>query len=50
MPKDWFLRWPKFYNDMTKYKKLFKANKFDDGPDTITGVIEMENVPQIFTF
>jgi len=50
MPKDWFLRWPKFYNDMTKYKKLFKANKFDDGPDTITGVIEMENVPAIFTF
>jgi predicted phage terminase large subunit-like protein len=36
-PKDWFLRWPKFYSDVTKYKKLFKANKFDDAPDTLTG-------------
>ena len=29
MPKDWFLRWPRFYSDVVKYKKLFKANKFD---------------------
>ena len=42
MPKDWFLRWPEFYNDVTKYKKLFKANKFDDAPDTLTGIIEEE--------
>jgi len=50
MPKDWFLRWPKFYNDVTKYKKLFKANKFDDAPDTLTGIVEIENVPEVFTF
>ena len=50
MPVDWFLRWPEFYSDVTKYKKLFKANKFDDGPDTLTGVIEEENAPQFFTF
>jgi len=50
MPSDWFLRWPEFYNDVTKYKKLFKANKFDDAPDTLTGIIEEENVPEVFTF
>lgn len=42
MPKDWFLRWPEFYNDVTKYKKLFKANKFDDAPDAMTGIVEEE--------
>jgi len=50
MPKDWFLRWPRFYSDIVKYKKLFKANKFDDGPDTLTGIVEIETVPEIFTF
>ena len=50
MPKDWFLRWPDFYSDVTKYKKLFKANKFDDAPDTLTGIVEMENVPDVFVF
>lgn len=41
-PVDWFLTWTNFYNDVTKYKKLFKANKFNDGPDTLTGIIEEE--------
>lgn len=50
MPKDWFLRWPKFYNDITKYKKLFKANKHDDGADVLTGIVEMENIPEVFVF
>ncbi len=50
MPKDWFLRWPKFYNDLVKYKKLFKANKFDDAPDTLTGIVEIETIPEVFTF
>ena len=50
MPKDWFLRWPRFYSDVVKYKKLFKANKFDDGPDTLTGIVEIEDIPEIFTF
>jgi predicted phage terminase large subunit-like protein len=49
-PKDWFLRFPKFYSDVTKYKKLFKANKFDDAPDTLTGIVEKEDIPAAFTF
>jgi len=36
------LNWNEFYNDVTKYKKFFKANKFDDAPDALTGIIEME--------
>ena len=50
MPSDWFLRWPEFYNDLTKYKKLFKANKFDDAPDALTGIIEQETIPEAFLF
>lgn len=41
-PDDWHIRWTNFYNDVTKYKKMFKANKFDDAPDVLTGIIEEE--------
>lgn len=42
-PSDWAIRWPEFYKAITKYKKEFKANKFDDGPDTLTGIVETES-------
>lgn len=42
-PSDWAVRWPEFYKAVTKYKKEFKANDFDDAPDTLTGIIEMES-------
>jgi predicted phage terminase large subunit-like protein len=41
-PDDWHIRWPVFYKDVTKYKKEFSANKFDDAPDTLTGIVETE--------
>lgn len=41
-PSDWSVRWPEFYKAVTKYKKEFKANKFDDAPDTLTGIVEIE--------
>lgn len=41
-PDSWHVSFPKFYKDLTKYKKQFKANKHDDAPDTLTGVVEME--------
>lgn len=41
-PSDWSIRWPEFYKAVTKYKKEFKANDFDDAPDTLTGIIEIE--------
>ena len=42
-PDDWHIRWPEFYQHITTYKKVFKENKFDDGPDVLTGIIEEEN-------
>ena len=42
-PDDWHIRWPEFYNHITTYKKIFKDNKFDDGADVLTGIIEQEN-------
>lgn len=39
-PEDWQVRWPVFYTHITKFKRLFKANTHDDGPDTITGIAE----------
>lgn len=40
MPEDWHIRWPKFYEHITMFKKLFNANKVDDAPDALTGVVE----------
>ena len=42
MPQDWHILWPKFYSHVKKFKKLFKANKFDDAPDVLTGIYEEE--------
>ncbi|WP_299153091.1 phage terminase large subunit [uncultured Christiangramia sp.] len=41
-PDDWHIRWPEFYKHVTKYKKEFSSNKFDDAPDAMTGIIETE--------
>lgn len=42
MPSNWHIKWPNFYNDVVRYKKLFKANKTDDAADVLTGIIETE--------
>ncbi|MBO7263474.1 MAG: phage terminase large subunit [Alistipes sp.] len=42
MPKDWHLRWPEFYTHLTTYRRLFRANRHDDAPDALTGVVERE--------
>ncbi len=44
MPKDWHLRWPEFYAHLTTYRRLFRANRHDDAPDALTGVVEREVV------
>lgn len=41
-PDDWHIRWPEFYKHVTKFKKVFKANKYDDAPDVLTGIVEQE--------
>ena len=42
-PSNWHIQWSEFYDHLTKYKKLFKANKTDDIADTITGIVEKQN-------
>ena len=45
-PDDWHLRWSEFYNDVVRFKRSFKANTHDDGPDTLTGITEkMDEIP-----
>lgn len=44
MPEDWMKRWPKFYNHITTYKRTFRANRWHDAPDVLTGIIEKEPI------
>ena len=41
-PQDWHLRFPLFAEHLTTFKRTFTANKHDDAPDALTGVIETE--------
>lgn len=43
MPQDWQIRWPEFANDLTTFRRLFRANAHDDAPDALTGIVELEN-------
>jgi len=47
MPEDWKQRWSEFYCNITKYKHVFKSNKFHDAPDVLTGIVEYEIVNNI---
>lgn len=42
MPHGWNKMWPQFHNNLTTYRRLFKANKHDDAADVITGIVERE--------
>ena len=41
-PPGWQTKWPLFYSDLSGFKRLFAANKNDDAPDVLTGIIEKE--------
>lgn len=41
-PADWRLRWPTLYNDLTGYKRMFRANRWHDAPDVLAGIVERE--------
>ena len=45
-PFDWATRWPEFNDHLTYYKKKFSANKHDDGPDVLTGIVERSAVQE----
>lgn len=40
MPVDWHIRFPEFYSEISRFDKVFKKNKNDDGADALTGVVE----------
>lgn len=40
-PVDWAVRWPRFYDHVTNYM-LTGKNKYKDGPDVLTAMIEKE--------
>lgn len=42
LPIDWALRFPTYYQHITTFKRLFRANKHDDCADAITGIVEKE--------
>ena len=41
-PADWQERWPIFASHVKRYKRLYRANKYNDVPDVLTGIIEKE--------
>jgi len=40
MPYDWVLKWPVFASHVKMYKRDFRANRHDDAPDMLTGIVE----------
>lgn len=42
LPADWSSRWPDFYNHLTTYRRNFKANRWHDAADVLTGIVEKE--------
>ena len=46
MPEDWRVRWPEFAADVCGFRRVFRANAHDDGPDALTGIVETELAPR----
>ena len=44
MPADWERRWPLFARHLTTYRRSFRANRWHDAPDVLTGIVERETV------
>ncbi|WP_418992287.1 phage terminase large subunit [Alistipes sp.] len=41
-PRDWNLRWPELYAHLTTYRRTFRANRWHDAADVVTGIVERE--------
>jgi len=41
-PVDWQDRWPTFAAHVRHYKRIYRANKYNDAPDVLTGIVEKE--------
>ena len=45
-PRDWSQRWPELYAHLTTYRRDFKANRWHDAADVLTGIVEREATSQ----
>ncbi len=45
-PVGWQQRWPELYGHLTTYRRVFRANRWHDAADVVTGIIEREVVDQ----
>ena len=43
-PKGWNLLWPELYSHLTTYRRSFRANRWHDAADVVTGIVEREVV------
>ena len=41
-PRGWNLRWPELYAQLTTYRRRFRANRWHDAADVVTGIVERE--------
>jgi predicted phage terminase large subunit-like protein len=41
-PRGWSLRWPELYAHLTTYRRKFRANRWHDAADVVTGLVERE--------
>ncbi len=41
-PRGWNLRWPELYAHLTTYRRQFRANRWHDAADVLTGIVERE--------
>ncbi len=41
-PCGWRLRWPELYAHLSTYRRRFRANRWHDAADVVTGIIERE--------
>lgn len=43
-PEDWSIRFEKFHAHITTYKRMFRANRWHDAADVLTGIVEREAI------
>lgn len=41
-PRGWAQRWPELYTHLTTYLRRFRANRWHDAADVVTGIVERE--------
>ena len=41
-PRGWDQRWPELYAHLTAYRRQFRANRWHDAADVVTGIVERE--------